>query len=133
MIRELNKEDLVFVNKLLNEFNYKVSEESFDNEFYNVWVYIDKTIKGVMVFQKIYERVEIEYIIVDKNSRNLGIGSKFIDKLSKLDIKNITLEVRESNKIAINFYKKNNFEVATVRKNYYGSENGFLMIREIGE
>lgn len=133
MIRELNKEDLVFVNKLLNEFNYKVSEESFSNEFYNVWVYIDKTIKGVMVFQKIYERVEIEYIIVDKNSRNLGIGSKFIDKLSKLDIKNITLEVRESNKIAINFYKKNNFEVATVRKNYYGSENGFLMIRKIGE
>lgn len=133
MIRELNKEDLVFVNKLLNEFNYKVSEESFDNEFYNVWVYIDKTIKGVMVFQKIYERVEIEYITVDKNSRNLGIGSKFIDKLSKLDIKNITLEVRESNKIAINFYKKNNFEVATVRKNYYGSENGFLMIRKIGE
>ena len=57
----------------------------------------------------------------------------FIDKLSKLNIQNITLEVRESNKIAINFYKKNNFEIAAIRKNYYGSENGFLMIRKIGE
>ena len=133
MIRELNKEDLIFVNELLKEFNYKISDESFNNEFYNVWIYIEGNIKGVMVFQKIYDRVEIEYIIVDEQFRNLGIGSKFIDKLLKFDIKNITLEVRESNKVAIEFYKKNKFEIATIRKNYYGSENGFLMIRKIGE
>ena len=133
MIRELVKEDLTLVNELLKQFNYKITEESFKNVFYNVWVYIEKSIKGVLVFQKIYDRVEIEYIIVDKKVRNLGIGTKFIDKLSKLNIQNITLEVRESNKVAINFYKKNNFEIAAIRKNYYGSENGFLMIRKIGE
>lgn len=133
MIRELNKEDLNLVNELLKEFNYKISDESFNNEFFNVWVYIDQNIKGVMVFQKIYDRVEIEYIIVDEESRNLGIGSKFINKLSKLDINNITLEVREKNKVAIEFYKKNKFGIVAIRKNYYGSENGFLMIRKIGE
>ena len=133
MIRELNKEDLNLVNELLKEFNYEISDESFNNEFFNVWVYIDQNIKGVMVFQKIYDRVEIEYIIVDEESRNLGIGSKFINKLSKLDINNITLEVRENNKVAIEFYKKNKFGIAAIRKNYYGSENGFLMIRKIGE
>lgn len=133
MIRELNKEDFLSVNELLKEFNYEINEESFENEFYNVWVYIKNGIKGVLVFQKIYDRVEIDYIIVDKKSRKLGIGTKFINKLTNLDIKNITLEVRESNKIAIEFYKKNKFEIAAVRKNYYGSEHGLLMIKKLGE
>ena len=133
MIREINSEDFSSVNELLKEFNYEINEESFKNEFYNVWVYIEDGIKGVLVFEKIYDRVEIDYIIVDKKSRKLGIGTKFINKLANLDINNITLEVRESNKIAIEFYKKNEFEIVTIRKNYYGSENGFLLIRKIGE
>ena len=133
MIREINKEDFSSVNELLKEFNYEINEKSFENKFYNVWVYIENYIKGVLVFQKIYDRVEIDYIAVDKNSRKLGIGTEFIDKLVNLDIKNITLEVRESNEAAIEFYKKNKFEIVAIRKNYYGIENGFLMIRKIGE
>ena len=133
MIRNFKKEDFEIVNNLLEEFNYSITEASFNNEFYNVWVYYDKKIKGVLVFQKIYDRVEIEYIIVENEFRNLGIGSKFLNKLFELNIKNITLEVKESNKTAIKFYKKNGFEIVTIRKNYYKNEDGFLMIREKGE
>ena len=46
---------------------------------------------------------------------------------------NITLEVRESNLSAINFYKKNGFNEITKRKNYYKDENGILMLKNLGE
>lgn len=133
MIREIKISEIKEVNKLLKEFNYEITEDNFDNEFYNTWLFIDKEIKGVMVFQKIYDRVEIEYIKVDSKFRKQGIGSKFIEKLLKLNINNITLEVRKSNECAIEFYKKNGFEIAAIRKNYYKNEDGYLMIKKIGE
>ena len=53
--------------------------------------------------------------------------------LEKENVKNITLEVRENNKIAIDFYIKNGYKIETIRKDYYGNENGYLMIKELGE
>ena len=31
------------------------------------------------------------------------------------------------------FYKKNGYRIEAIRKNYYGSENGYLMLKELGE
>ena len=56
---------------------------------------------------------------------------KYLEDSYKLD--NITLEVRESNKEAINFYLKNGFKEVTRRKNYYKEEDGILMIKNLGE
>ena len=47
------------------------------------------------------------------------------------NIQNITLEVRKSNINAINFYKKHGFEEVATRENYYGSEDGILMVKEM--
>ena len=47
------------------------------------------------------------------------------------NINNITLEVRTTNEGAINLYKKYNFKVVSTRKNYYGNEDAYLMIREM--
>lgn len=135
MIRELEEKDLIQVNKLLENFNYNLNKESFNNDFLKVLVYEEEFVKGILVYQYMYDRIEIDYIIVDNNYRNLGIATKllnFIEEKYK-NILNITLEVRQSNKEAIGFYKKNGFKEATKRKNYYVDEDAILMIKNLGE
>ena len=46
-------------------------------------------------------------------------------------IKNITLEVNENNKSAVQFYLKNGFAIAATRKNYYNDGDGYLMLKEL--
>lgn len=135
MIRELEEKDYISVNNLLNNFNYKLNKESFNNDFLKVLVYEEDFIKGILVYQYLYDRVEIDYIIVNKNYRNLGIATNLLNFMENKhkNIKNITLEVRESNKEAIVFYLKNGFKKATKRKNYYKDEDGILMIKNLGE
>lgn len=133
MIRELKLSELNEVNLLLETFNYKITEDTFSNPFFKCLVYFDDVIKGVVVYDFLYDRVEIEYICVDNQYKKLGIGTKLLKEIEKLNIKNITLEVKESNEIAINFYKKNDFKIVAIREKYYGNENGYLMIKELGE
>ena len=129
MIRNITDKDLFEVNQLLQIFNVEYSE----NEFRNVLVYEENSvIAGVLVYLLIYDRVEIEYIVVKDEYKNKGIGSKLLKYIEK-DIKNVTLEVRESNTIAINFYKKNGYSIVSTRHNYYKDEDGYLMIKNLGE
>ena len=132
MISEYNKIDINKINKLLLEFNYKLD---FNNEFRKCYTYkLDNEVIGVIVYERIYDRIEIDYIIVDEKYRNKAIATKLLKHLecNNLDIKNITLEVRKSNKIAISFYKKNGFNEVCIRKNYYSNEDAILMIKEYG-
>ena len=134
MIKELELNDLDKLNELLSTFNYKLTSEKLkNNEFLNILIYDD--FKGAIVYDYIYDRIEIEYVIVDKKYRRLGIASELLNFIEKKhsNIKNITLEVKESNNIAINFYKKNGFEKTVRRKNYYENEDGILMIKKLGE
>ena len=43
----------------------------------------------------------------------------------------MTLEVRESNTIARELYKKFGFREVALRKFYYGDENGILMEKQV--
>jgi len=133
MIRKLQIDDLEEANVLLSDFNCKLTEADFNKVFFNSLVSVDDKINGIIIYNLFYDRIEIEYIIVPEEYRKKGIGSKLLLELEKENIKNITLEVRESNKEAINFYKKNGYKIEAVRKNYYGNEDGYLMMKEIGE
>ena len=66
-----------------------------------------------------------------KKGRGRGIGDKLlnylIEKYKDSDIKNITLEVKEDNIIAINLYKKYGFKKVSTREKYYDGINGLLM------
>ena len=132
MIREFNFKDIEEVNKLLKELNYEIEEKSFNNDFLKVLIYEDNGIKGVLVYQDLIDILTIDYIIVENTYRKLGIGTKLLSFLEKKykNINNITLEVRESNKIAIDFYKNNGYKEVTKRKHYYKDEDGILMIKE---
>lgn len=133
MIREASVVDIKEINLLLKQFNYNIDNKSFDNPFFKAIVYEDDSILGVIIYNKLYDRIEIEYIAVDNTSKNKGIGSKLLKAIENSNLKNITLEVRKSNKIAINFYMKNGYKIVSIRKNYYNDEDGYLMLKEIGE
>lgn len=133
MIRKLQISDLEDANILLSNFNYKLTEADFNKVFFNCLVSVDDKINGIMVYNLFYDRIEIEYIIVLEEYRENGIGSKLLSEIEKENINNITLEVRESNITAISFYEKNGYKIEAIRKNYYGNEDGYLMMKEIGE
>ena len=132
MIREFNIGDIEEVNELLKQFNYKLEEKSFENDFLKVLIYEEGYIKGVLVYQDLIDILTIDYIVVNEKSRNCSIGSKLLEYMENKhrNIKNITLEVRESNINAINFYKNNGFNAVTKRKHYYKDEDAILMIKE---
>lgn len=133
MIRKLQVHDLEEANVLLSDFNCKLTEADFNKVFFNSLVSVDDKINGIIVYNLFYDRIEIEYIIVPEEYRKKGIGSKLLSQIEKEKINNITLEVRESNIEAINFYKKNGYKIEAIRKNYYDNEDGYLMMKEIGE
>ncbi len=134
MIEEFNDKDLNIINSFLKSFDFNINSTSLNNDFMHIITYKDSIIKGVLVYSLIYDRVEIDYIIVDEKYRNHGIATKLLNYvIENNNISNITLEVRESNVIAINFYEKNGFKKAAIRKNYYKNEDAILMIKKIGE
>lgn len=135
MIREFRYEDINKVNSLLEPFNYNINNSINNNDFFKCLVYDDSDIKGVLVYDLIYDRIEIEYIIIDESYRRQGLGNQLLKYLIELhkEIKNITLEVRCSNIPAIKLYESNGFEKVAIRKNYYKNEDGLLMMKKIGE
>ena len=127
MISEITSDEYQKANELLSEFKCCV-EDYQDNPFAHILMYEDK---GLIVYSKIYNRIEIDYIIVDRKYRNKGIGTKLLKFIiDNNDIDNITLEVRNSNNQAIKFYEHNGFKKVAIREKYYSNENGILMIRE---
>jgi len=75
--------------------------------------------------------------VVEKAHRNKGIGTRLLSHAiafcEKKKIKNLTLEVRPSNKAAIALYDTHGFIIAAKRKNYYkDGEDAYLMNLELG-
>ena len=92
---------------------------------------VDNECIGYLDYSLIYDRMEIDNFFVNPLYRNKGIGSMLMEYLIGIaksnDVLNITLEVRVSNIVAINLYKKYGFSEVAMRKYYYGDEDGILM------
>lgn len=109
-------------------YSYEEIEKISTNERYQIFLFLEETIKGYIIIYDSYDVYEIMKIAVKMDVRNKKIGTKILDYIkSKLD-KPILLEVREGNKTAREFYKKNGFLEYGKRKNYYrDNENAILM------
>lgn len=73
-------------------------------------------------------------IAVDENYRRQGIGKALFEKMLELTkVTTVTLEVRESNSGAREFYERLSFKKISVRKNYYTAptEDAVIYQREI--
>lgn len=132
MIKEIN--NLEIINKYLNKFNQAIS--NLENPFEKYIGYIvNDEIVAFLNYSLIYDRIEIDYIYTNENYRNQNIASQLVDYVisegMKNNCSNITLEVRKSNKVALNFYYKNGFKEVSIRKKYYSGEDAILMLREL--
>ena len=81
----------------------------------------------------IFDEGHITNIAVHPDFRRNNFGDTVVENLIKIakdkNIASLTLEVRSSNIAAINLYKKHNFSVEGIRKNYYQNprEDGYIM------
>ena len=140
MIRKLAINDVDYIEQIFN-----LEKEIFKNSAFNrtyldslikadssfIYTYIiDNKVCGYLMVLDSIDVYEILAIATIEEYRNKGIAQKLLDKIKT---KNIFLEVRESNQIAINFYKKNNFKEISIRKNYYSepTENAIIMKLEV--
>ncbi len=129
MIKEYDSSPLFSVDN----FTYKLTEKEFStNPYLKIITYVENDkIIGFLLYSLIYDRIEIEQFEVITKERGKGIGDKLlkylIEKYQDTDIKNITLEVKEDNIVAINLYKKYDFKKVSTREKYYDGINGLLM------
>lgn len=81
----------------------------------------------------IFDEGHITNIAVHPDFRRNNFGDIVVENLIKIakdkNMASLTLEVRSSNIAAINLYKKHNFSVEGIRKNYYQNprEDGYIM------
>lgn len=127
MIKEVSSDEVLdFILKFFPK--YKISSDPFEK----IFVYYDSKIIGFISCSIIYDRCEINYIAVEKKFRRRGIAQKLLDYvINNNNFDSISLEVRKDNIEAINFYLKNGFEKASIRKNYYGNVDGYLMVKKV--
>ena len=90
---------------------------------------------GYLKYSLIYDRMEIDDLFVEEDVRGTGIGNKLMSyvvfKAIDYHVVNITLEVRLSNEVARNLYKKYGFREVALRHFYYGDEDGVLMEKQV--
>ena len=123
-----NLEKEIFINSAFNK-SYMETLIKADNSFIYTYIIDDKVCGYLMVLDSI-DVYEILAIATIEKYRNKGIAQELLDKIKTKDI---FLEVRESNQVAINFYKKNRFKEISIRKNYYSepNENAIIMKLEV--
>ena len=140
MIKKLIIDDIDYIEQIFNLEKEIFTSSAFnrtyldtlikgDNSFIYVYLLENKVLGYLMVLDSI-DVYEILAIATIEEYRNNGIAQELLDKIK---IKDIFLEVRESNQVAINFYKKNKFNQISSRKNYYSepNENAIIMKLEV--
>ena len=108
-----------------------ISEElKCENSIYIVAKSQDE-IMGFAGIKVILDEAELMNIVTKKDSRNLGIATKMMEKIIQIckenKVSKINLEVNVKNTIAINLYKKYNFEEVGLRKKYYNNTDDALL------
>ena len=131
--REIKEEDIEDILEIEEEaFTTPWSEEAFKSEIKNnlahyLVVEIDGRIVGYGGVWLIIDEAHITNIAVLQEYKGKGIGNKILMGLikysTKLGIKNMTLEVRESNFVARRLYEKHGFVSYGIRPKYYIDDN----------
>ena len=140
MIKKLTSDDVDYIEQIFNlekeifknsAFNIDYLKTLIKNDSSFIYIYlIDNQVCGYLMVLDSIDVYEILAIATIEEYRNKGIAQELLDKIKTKDI---FLEVRESNQVAINFYKKNKFKEISVRKNYYSepNENAIIMKLEV--
>ena len=140
MIIKLTSNDIDYIEQIFNLEKEIFKNSAFSKSYLNtlikgdnsfIYIYlIDSKVFGYLMILDSIDVYEILAIATVEEYRNKGIAQELLDKIKTKDI---FLEVRESNQVAINFYKKNRFKEISIRKNYYSepTENAVIMKLEV--
>lgn len=139
VIRKMQESDLTQV-EAIEKANFSIpwSLESFRESMeleHTIYLVAeeDGNIMGYCGMYRVFNEGEIVNVAVAEAYRRRQVASKLLEQLfiesSELKVDNFFLEVRESNKAAIQLYKKLGFTEAGIRKNFYEKprENAIFM------
>ena len=137
MIREVREKDIKRINELgllvTPNFltTYKIKDYINNDKFI---LLTDEGVNSFLLLFKNIDSFELEIIVVDEKYRKIGLATKlfnyFLEKYVTIgDV--IFLEVSIQNEKAINFYKKNSFEIINTRKKYYNGIDAYVMKKVI--
>lgn len=145
MIRLMEIADLDDVVKMESDlFTLPWGKEDFyreltQNEFAHYYVIEENDqIVGYCGFWTLYEQSQITTIGVSKDYQGKGYSKGLLEKIIEISIEcgceTCSLEVRISNHVAQELYKKYEFITVNTRKSYYAdnNEDAYLMIKAIG-
>lgn len=130
-IREMTKDDICSVAVIEKEsFSMPWSEKAFEESLsYDHALFLvaedkknNETV-GYIGMYKVFNQADITNIAVMSRCRGRGIGRALMEKAFEYavqrEVSNMMLEVRVSNKVAIELYEKMGFKRAGIRKNFY--------------
>lgn len=145
VIEEMKEEDIDGVFEVeKNCFEDYWSKDSFKKELNNnlakyLVAKVDEKIAGYVGIWFVVDEGHITNVAVHENFRGKKIGDKLIKRLVEVckdnNIVSMTLEVRASNVVAQNLYRKYGFKMAGIRKEYYSNnkEDAIIMWNDIKE
>lgn len=138
-ITKMTQDDLDIIKDILQTdfddfWNYNILKKELENEtsIYVVAKNSKNEIIGFAGIQYVLEEGDITNIVVKKQERNSGVGTKLLQSLINISIKKeikcITLEVNENNQNAIKLYEKFRFiEIGRRKKYYNGKDTAIIM------
>lgn len=120
-IKELGK----LINSNFDKVN-NIEELIKDNKI--IGFYDNDILVGFLIYEQVYEIIDLLYIVVEPIYRRKSIGTKLLNYLiQNKEFEKIMLEVRCDNSSAIKLYKKFNFKIINIRKKYYDNIDAYVM------
>ena len=138
MIEKANLEDLsslytiereVFLNDPFSMSKNSIKYHILKNELYKIE--IDGETAGYILWLKRKKYYRLYSLAIGNDFQNKGLAKRILEySFEKLKDKDFSLEVKISNEVAINLYKKFGFEIKKVLKDYYEDCDGYLMYKK---
>lgn len=144
-IREAKMTDLKSILDLENKYfkqPWKESDWVYEltkNPVNKIYVIEDKQIFGFIDFMITFNSATISQIVIDENHQHMGYAQQLLSSMESTFpsegediVETVTLEVRESNKKALNLYQKNGYEIITKKPHYYlDGEDAIYMVKRL--
>jgi ribosomal-protein-alanine N-acetyltransferase len=100
-----------------------VLQSCFNDRYFVYGLIVDNELLGYAIYSFVLDEAELQNIAILPSAQGKGLGKQLLThslkQLHQHEIKKVFLEVRVSNKIAINLYKSVGFNDDFIRRNYY--------------
>ena len=132
-IREMNHDDISMVSDIERRsyefpWSHGVFRDCLLAGYQNIVLIRDKVVAGYGVLSVAAGEAHILNVCVDPEFRSRGYGEKMLDEMlfraRAASVREVFLEVRPSNELAITLYKKKGFHQVANRPSYYQANKG---------